>query len=65
EISGLPITVDLNDTLNYWWMRQHDLDQDGVITGDEWRIMKVLEHVMNYEPNGAARWIRMGIEYSF
>jgi len=65
KITWLPILVDPQDEDDYWWMRQHDLDQDGIISGDEWRIMKVLNHVMGYQPNGSARWIRLGVEYSF
>ena len=65
EITWLPITVDPQNEDDYWWMRQHDLDQDGIISGDEWRIMKVLNHVMGYQPNASPRWIRLGAEFSF
>ena len=65
QINWLPITVDPEDTQNYWWLRQHDLDQSGVVDGDEWRIMQILNSVMGYAPDGSARWFRMGVEYTF
>ena len=48
-----------------WWLSQHDLDNDGVVTSDEWRIMQLLDQVSALGANGSARWVRMGVEFAF
>ncbi|MEA2063418.1 MAG: hypothetical protein U9P14_06960, partial [Gemmatimonadota bacterium] len=64
-LEGLPIRVNSTDAENYWWQRQWDLDDDGWVEGDEWRIMRVLDHVSRYAPSGSARQVRMGVEFSY
>ncbi|MBN2289457.1 MAG: carboxypeptidase regulatory-like domain-containing protein [Candidatus Glassbacteria bacterium] len=48
-----------------WWLSQHDLDSDGTVSSDEWRIMQLLDRVSGRGPSGSARWIRLGAEFNF
>jgi len=61
----LPIEVEAGDVENYWWQRQHDLNQDGWVDPDEWRIMQIVDRLSSYAPSGRARWVRAGVEFNF
>ena len=76
EVFWLPIIIDdlpaepraegsLDVDNEMWWLTQHDLDSNGVVSSDEWRIMQLLDRVSGRGANGSARWIRIGAEFSF
>ncbi|MEA1996184.1 MAG: hypothetical protein U9N45_01030, partial [Gemmatimonadota bacterium] len=76
EIFWLPIFIDdipdvaraegtIQRDEQMWWLSQHDLDSDGVVTSGEWRVMQMLNNVSSYGPGGSARWIRVGMEFTF
>ena len=64
-IEGLPIRVNAMDEENYPWQKMWDLNDDGWIGADEWRTMRVLNHVTSYAPDGTARQVRLGMEFGF
>ena len=63
EVARAAGTVQRDEQM--WWLSQHDLDSDGTVSSDEWRIMHLLDRVSGRGPSGSARWIRLGAEFSF
>ena len=61
----LPVRVQPEDVENYWWQTQHDLNADGWVDPDEWRIMQIVDRLVSYAPSGKARWVRAGVEFGF